>query len=107
MNDDGTGFEIVTVRKKPDGSHDLGKSIDSEPPSIRDVGDYGWGELRTEAFDRVRDRLDPEEFDRHTELAKVHYDLDRWAYSIEWLVEIEPATGFESLVATLREVIDR
>lgn len=81
-----TGVEEVVVRR----AGDLGVSPDSEPPLIRDVGDYGWGtDLKTPAWEQVREQIDPADHPAKTHVATIHYDLDAWEFVVEFLVEVE------------------
>ncbi|MDS0478675.1 hypothetical protein [Natrinema sp. 1APR25-10V2] len=84
--DDGTGYEEVVVRRVGD----LGYTNDSEPPGIRGLGDHGWGtDLKTPAWDEVRKKIDPGDYEPKTHVATIHYDLDAWEYTIEYLVEVD------------------
>jgi hypothetical protein len=86
MPDKKTGYEKVVVRR----AGDLGTTTDSEPPAIQGVGDYGWGtDLKSPAWDKVKEKIDPDDFDPKTHVATIHYDLDAWEYTIEYLVEVE------------------
>lgn len=92
MSDDATGFEEIVVRR----AGDLGSSTDSEPPTIRDTGDHGWGsDLKTPAWDEIREKVDPDNHEPKTHVATVRYDLDAWEYTIEYRVEVsrEQNTG--------------
>lgn len=91
---DGVGFVEAVVRE----NGDLGKTVDSEPPEIRDVGDFGCGELTTAAFDEIREAADLDRHDPHTVVATIWIDLDEWDYSIEW-----HAGHRRGLVTRLRE----
>lgn len=83
-----TGYTEVVVAEGVDGSPEFRKTIDSEPPEIRDVGDYGWGtDLKTPAWDDVRDRLDPDDGELGMHVATIHYDLDAWEYRVEYHVD--------------------
>lgn len=83
-SEDGTGYHVVTVRE----NGDFGKAIESEPPAIRGVRDYGCGELTTAAFDEIRQHVDPDEHDAHEAIATVYYDYDDWSYRIEYHVPV-------------------
>jgi len=86
MSEDATGFEEIVVRR----AGDLCSTTDSEPPGIRGPQDHGWGtDLKTPAWDDVRENVDPAEYEAKTHVATVHYDLDAWEYTIEYLVEID------------------
>lgn len=91
---DGTGYDIVTVRRRSDGSKAIGISLDSDAPEIRDVGDYGWGELKVAGIDEIQDRVDLEKYDVGTEIATIHYDLDDWTFKLEYHV---PVTRLDQL----------
>lgn len=91
---DGTGYDIVTVRRRSDGSKGIGISVDSDPPEIRDVGDYGCGELKSAGTDEIREKVDLEKYDVGTEIATIHYDFDEWTYKLEYHV---PVTRFDRL----------
>lgn len=43
--------------------------------------------LKTPAFDDVRDAVDLEAHEPGTHVATIHYDLDAWEYTVEFLVE--------------------
>lgn len=83
---DATGFEEVVA--SADGVNtemEFRTTVDSEPPSIRDVGDRGWGtDLKTPAWEEVRDRLDPHDYADGTRVATIHYDLDAWTVDVEY-----------------------
>ena len=86
MSEDKTGYEKIVVRE----AGDLGSSTDSEPPGIRDEGDHGWGtDLKTPAWDAVREKIDPEDYEPKTHVATIHYNLDEWDFVIEYLVEVD------------------
>lgn len=89
MNDDATGYEIVTVRENSRGENDIGISLHSEPPEIRGTQDYGFGtDLRTPAANEIRETLDLEEYDGGERIARIRYDLDAWTYDVEYLVPV-------------------
>lgn len=79
---DGVGYVEAVVRE----NGDLGKTVDSEPPAIRGVKDRGCGELRSAAFDEIREVLDLSKYEPHTVVATVWIDLDAWDYAVEWQV---------------------
>jgi hypothetical protein len=73
--------EEVVVRDSSRG-HDLGKrTIERAPSTLKTRGS---GELRTAAFNEVRETFDLEAIEPGTVLATVTYDLDAWKYSIEY-----------------------
>lgn len=83
-----TGYTEVVVAEGVDGSPEFRKTVESEPPGIRDVGDYGWGnDLKTPAWEEVRDRLNPADFEVGTQVATIHYNLDAWEYHIQYHVD--------------------
>jgi len=85
---DATGYQEVVVAEGVDGAPEFRKTVDSEPPSIRDVGDWGWGtDLQTPAWDDVRERLDPTDYELGAHVATIHYDLDDWGYRVEYHVD--------------------
>ncbi|PGF13810.1 hypothetical protein CP556_25110 [Natrinema sp. CBA1119] len=86
MSEDGAGFEEVVVRR----AGDLGVDSESEPPTIRGPGDHGWGDdLKTPAWNEVREKIDPADYDAKTHVATIHYDLDAWEFTIEFFVEVD------------------
>ena len=83
---DVTGFEEVTVRR----AGDLGRSHDSDLPTTRGPRDYGWGtDLKSPAWDEVKAKIDPADYDPKMHVATIHYDLDAWEYTIEYHVDVE------------------
>jgi len=103
MTEDGAGYEIVTVREKASGGRGLGISHDSEPPGIRDVGDYGVGtDLEAPAYEEIKERIDLEAYEPGTEIARVDYDLDVWTYDVEYLVLPSDASAIERLLWRVR-----
>lgn len=86
VQDDGTGFEEVVVRR----AGDLGVDSESERPTIRGPGDRGWGnDLKTPAWDEVRTMINPTEYEPKTHVATIHYDLDAWEYTVEFFVKVD------------------
>lgn len=94
-DDAATGYEEIVVSDDGvDTDLELRTTVESEPPSIRDHGDYGWGDdLKVPAWDAVRDVIDVEAHDAGAHVATIHYDLDAWDYTIEFLVETDRDRG--------------
>lgn len=87
-NEEAAGHHKVVIRENSRGERDLGYTTGSDPPTSRSPADYGWGtELKTPAFDDVRDVVDLEAHEPGTHVATIHYDLDAWEYTVEFLVE--------------------
>ena len=78
-------YEKIVVRE----TDDLGSSTDSEPPDTRDEGDHDRGvDLKTPAWEAVRENINPSDYEPQTHVATIHYDLDKWDFVIEYLVEV-------------------
>ena len=79
-------YEKIVVRS----AGDLAISTDSEPPDTRDEDDRDWGgDLKTPAWDAMRENINPSDYESNTHVATIHYDLDEWDFVIEYLVEVD------------------
>ena len=79
-------YEKIVVRS----AGDLAISTDSEPPDTRDEDDRDWGgDLKTPAWDAMRENINPSDYEPNTHVATIHYDLDEWDFVIEYLVEVD------------------
>jgi len=88
MTDEATGFEDIVVAEGVDGSPEFRTTVESEPPTLSGLKARGWGtDLKTPAWDDVRDRLDPTDFELGARVATIHYDLDAWEYRVEYQVD--------------------
>jgi hypothetical protein len=86
MTEDNMTYEKIVVKE----ASDLGSTTDSEPPDIRDEGDHGWEiDLKTLAWDAVRENINPSDYEPKTHVATIHYDLDELDFVIEYLVEVD------------------
>lgn len=83
-----TGYQEVVVAEGVDGAPEFRKTVDSEPPTLSGLKARGWGtDLQTPAWDDVRDRLDPADYELGTHVATIHYDLDAWEYRVHYHVD--------------------
>jgi len=86
MTDDNMRYEKIVVRE----AGDLDSSTDSEPPDTRGEGDRDQGvDLKTLAWDAVRENINPSDYEPQTHVATIHYDLEEWDFVIEYLVEVD------------------
>jgi len=82
-----TGYQEVVVAEGVDGSPEFRKTVESEPPTLSGLKARGWGtDLQTPAWDDVRERLDPTDYELGTHVATIHYDLNVWEYRVDYHV---------------------
>lgn len=83
-----TGYQDIVVAEGVDEAPEFRKTVDSEPPTLSGLKARGWGtDLQTPAWDDVRERLDPADYELGTYVATIHYDLDDWSYRVEYHVD--------------------
>ncbi len=98
---DPTGFEKIVVSDSPDGSLRIQTSADSKLPTIRNVGDQGWGDdLKMPAWGEIREYLDPADYEPGEHIATIQYDLAAWEYQIEY--QVDPPSVSDRLRSLLR-----
>lgn len=79
------GFYAIYVRDGLNG-HDLGWSVEESDPPESDgrLADHGGGsDLKSPAFDAIRDRIEVEEIEPGTRVGTIWIDLDAWSWSVE------------------------
>lgn len=80
------GFTEVVVFERRDGTRELRKTVNENPPDTSELKSRGYGELQSAGFEEVRRAINLDEYESGEHVATIYYHLDDWNYSVEFHV---------------------